>query len=90
MSQFDIFKLREYINLENKFLERNELLKNQSFKKKSFDELNNNIKNLEKNFEKYFNKPKIFNFISKKRKRIKKINHNKKKKQVKKKIKQKK
>lgn len=90
MSQFDIFKLREYINLENKFLERNELLKNQSFKKKSFDELNNNIKILEKNIEKYFNKPIIFNFISRKRKRIKKINLHNKINQVKKKIKQKK
>ena len=74
MNEFNILKLKEYINLENRFLERNELLKNKSFKKKSFDELNNNIKILEKNIEKYFNKPIIFNFISRKRKRLKKIN----------------
>ena len=78
MNEFNILKLKEYIHLENRFLERNELLKNKSFKKKSFDELNNSIKILEKNIEKYFNKPKIFNFISRKRKRLKKINLSKK------------
>ena len=68
MSKDNISQLNKYINLEKKYLETNSLLKNNTIKKQTLEDLTKNILTLEKNIEKYFKKP-IIKYISQKRKR---------------------
>ena len=84
MSKDNISQLNKYINLEKKYLETNSLLKKNTIKKQTLEDLTKNILTLEKNIEKYFKKP-IIKYISQKRKRLKKNYLHKNNQQIKKK-----